>query len=299
MRSCARYALRMLERQRAVSVNERGRKLADAGDDAGAEVAYRQAIDSDPAFEQAWFNLGLVFKRRRDWSECLRCNLRATDLDPRKEQPAWWNMGIAATALHDWVNARRAWNGYGINIPDGEGPIGANFGPTPVRVGFPNPTEVVWCRRIDPARAVIESIPLPESGHRHGDVVLHDGAPNGQREAFGRIYSVFDELERWQPSDIPTVVVSLTCPSKSDAKAICDLADAANLTYEDWTANINWLCKACSEGLPHSTHDQNGDSSWRTDHNFGFSADPSLVRNVIGRWVKQDAGRQAGDIRLF
>lgn len=135
----------------AVEANERGRELSDKGDDAGAEAAYREAITLDPKFDSAWFNLGLVYKRRHDWAETLRCSLRAAELNPQREQPAWWNLGIAATALRDWATARKAWMGYGINIPPGEGPIEANFGRTPVRIGIPEPLEVVWCRRLDPA----------------------------------------------------------------------------------------------------------------------------------------------------
>jgi tetratricopeptide (TPR) repeat protein len=103
----------MFDRQRAFTANERGKRLADAGDDNAAEVAYGRAIELDASFESAWFNLGLVFKRRHDWVECRRCNLRAAELDPRKGQPAWWNLGIAATALGHWDTARRAWRGSG------------------------------------------------------------------------------------------------------------------------------------------------------------------------------------------
>src|SRR5712692_1731095 len=88
----------MVDRSRAVAANARGNQLAHAGDAQGAEAAYRDAITLDPNFESAWFNLGLVFKRRQDWEGCRDANLRAAELDPRKEQPAWWNLGIAATA---------------------------------------------------------------------------------------------------------------------------------------------------------------------------------------------------------
>src|SRR5690348_5490828 len=128
----------MLNRSRAIAANERGNRLAGAGDDQAAEAAYREAIALHPDYESAWFNLGLVFKRRHDWEECRGASLRAAELDPRKEQPAWWNLGIAATALRDWPTARRAWKGYGVDIPDGEGPIEMKLGMTPVRIGLPD-----------------------------------------------------------------------------------------------------------------------------------------------------------------
>ena len=283
----------------AFNANERGRKLSDQGDDVGAEAAYREAITLDPNFESGWFNLGLVYKRRHDWAETLRCNLRAAELNPRREQPAWWNLGIAATALRDWSIARKAWTGYGIDIPPGEGPIEANFGHTPVRIGIPEPLEVVWCRRIDPARAEILNIPTPESGHRYGDIVLHDGEPKGQRESNGQLFSVFDELERWQPSDVPTVVVSLTCRSDADALAATSMAQEADLICEDWTASIQWLCKACSVGRSHSHHDHEGDPKWHAQHLFGFASDPSAVSRFLESWTAAGPGRAFGTLEVI
>lgn len=112
----------------------------------------------------------------------------------RRANPAAWNLGIAATALGDWASARRAWTAYGITgIGDGVEEIDVDFGMAPIRL---NPdraslalevqpaygnTEVVWCWRRSPAHAVIASVPLPESGHRFRDVLLHDGEPKGTR----------------------------------------------------------------------------------------------------------------------
>jgi hypothetical protein len=78
-------------------------------------------------------------KRRRDWAASAEYNAAALDLLPspdRSDQPAAWNLGIAATALHDWVTARRAWEEFGITITDGAprtSPIDADFGLAPVR----------------------------------------------------------------------------------------------------------------------------------------------------------------------
>ena len=37
-------------------------------------------------------------------------------------------LGIAATALGEWALARQAWDAFGVDVPDGEGPIVADFG---------------------------------------------------------------------------------------------------------------------------------------------------------------------------
>ena len=68
-----------------------------------AEACSRQALAMDPSLYGAWFDLGLVHKWRREWSECLACNRRAAEFLPSDEtgDPAYWNAGIAATAIED------------------------------------------------------------------------------------------------------------------------------------------------------------------------------------------------------
>jgi hypothetical protein len=275
----------------AKAANERGRKLADHGNDTAAEREYRRAVELAPEFEPAWFNLGLVYKRRREWTKCVECNQRAASLLPEAGQPAWWNLGIAATALRDWDLARRAWRGYGIDIGEGDGPIAGSFGRAAIRLLPGDSGEVVWCRRIDPARAVIENVPLAESGHRHGDTVLHDGAPNGERLVDGKSYPVFDEVELWQASNEPTVVARLFCPSEADARSALDILEGGDVYAEDWTATVRILCKACSEGRAHSGHDFGGGEGWRAPRDFGCVGDQALVRKLLGRWAKEAQGR--------
>jgi hypothetical protein len=160
-----------------------------------------EAVSLDPEFHEAWFDLGLLHKWSRSWDEAFRCNLRAAELvGERADEPAWWNLGIAATALRRWDVARRAWQAYGLPVPDGEGAVDGDYGYAAVRLNPESEPELVWGRRIDPARVRIESIPLPGSGHRWGDIVLHDGEPVATREVDGTNRLVFDELERWEAS---------------------------------------------------------------------------------------------------
>lgn len=142
------------------------------------------------------------------------------------------------------------------------------------------------------------NIPTPDSGHRYGDIVLHDGEPKGQRELNGHVFSVFNELERWQPSNVPTVIVSLTCPSEADALDATSTAEEAQLVCEDWTASIQWLCKACSEGRVHAQHDHDGDPRWRTQHMFGFAKNPDAVEPFLERWAAQGLGRGFGRLEV-
>jgi hypothetical protein len=167
-------------------------------EDAGALLV--RAADLEPWLSDSWFNLALLHKFRRDWEQARAAGLRAVALlDRNPGAPDWWNLGIAATALQDWALARRSWQAYGLRLPQGEGPVSLDFGTTPVRLSPEGESEVVWGRRLDPARVEVLSIPLPSSGRRWGEVVLHDGTPHGERVADGVPYPVFDEIELWAP----------------------------------------------------------------------------------------------------
>ncbi len=139
----------------------RGIALEERGESARAEENYRRAIRWDRRWSVPWYNLGLLYKGQGNWPESLRHNRRAVELDS-SDEAAWWNLGIAATALGEWREARAAWRACGIEIPEGDGPPDLDFGLVPIRLDPAGCGEVVWCRRIDPARAVIRNVPLPE-----------------------------------------------------------------------------------------------------------------------------------------
>ncbi len=165
------------------------------------------------------------------------------------DEAAWWNAGIAATALADWSTARRAWGAFGITLPPGEGEIIMNLGLVPIRIDPEGSAEVVWCRRIDPARAIIQNIPLPASGYRYGDLLLHDGAPNGTRILRGQEVLVFDALQLLHGSAYTTYIIQIQVGSEADAQALAQLVIEQEMEIEDWET-IRQLCKACNEGNP-------------------------------------------------
>jgi hypothetical protein len=103
-----------------------------------------------------------------------------------------------------------------------------------------------------PARARLESVPLPASGRRWGEVVLHDGAPNGTREWNGRECPVFDEIELFEPSDVPTFAVRLEA-SADDVEALIARFVHAGWGVEDM-AHVRVLCASCSEGQIDASH---------------------------------------------
>ncbi len=306
-----------LATNRAFSLIDDGRY-----EDAGALLT--RAADLEPWLSESWFNLALLHKFRHDWEQARAAGLRAVALLERDAgAPDWWNVGIAATALQDWPLARRAWQAYGLRVPgNGHGslaasgePLGMNLGGAAVRLSPDGEAEVVWGRRLDPARIEVLNIPLPSSGRRWGEVVLHDGAPRGERTTAASgspgsrpsVYPVFDEIELWAPSAVPTWVVLIEAATQADRDALERLAADAGYAAEDWSSSVRLLCRACSEsrmpseegdGLAlHDPHDHSvpghpgplghtaPDGLWSPERECGLAAPGSLVRGLLDGWV--------------
>ena len=287
-------------------------------EDAGALLT--RAADLEPWLSESWFNLALLHKFRHDWEQARAAGLRAVALlDRESGAPDWWNVGIAATALQDWPLARRAWQAYGLRVPSGGADRGGEpsvrlpLGSAAVRLSPEGEAEVVWGRRLDPARIEVLSIPLPSSGRRWGEVVLHDGVPHGERatdrDAGGAVYPVFDEIELWAPSPVPTWLVLLEAASQADRDALERLAAEAGYAAEDWSSSVRLLCRTCSESrMPtddgsaatRDPHDQGEpghpghlshlshageDLRWTPERECGIAAPADLVRGLLDSWV--------------
>jgi hypothetical protein len=278
----------------AGEANERGLRAAEAGQVEEAERCYREAIRVAPKFALPWFNLGLLYKHQRRWLESLECNLEASRLaEPGAQNPSFWNLAIAATALGEWRTAREAWRGYGSIIPEGDGPLVMDLGPVPIRVDVDRNSEVVWCHRIDPARAIILSVPLPQSGRRRGDVVLMDGEPRGYRELDGVQVPVFNELQLLAASGNGTFSARVTAPGLKDLEDLHAEYGPDGPAAEDWE-RVEMRCRACSEGPPqghdHPPEVQGPGPYTRT---FGLAArDENEARRYLDVWTKRGSGRR-------
>ena len=282
-------------------------------EDAGALLT--RAADLEPWLSESWFNLALLHKFRHDWEQARAAGLRAVALlDRETGAPDWWNVGIAATALQDWPLARRAWQAYGLKVPGarppptGE-PLGMELGSAAVRLSPEGEAEVVWGRRLDPARIEVLSIPLPSSGRRWGEVVLHDGVParRADHRAPGPSYPVFDEIELWAPSPVPTWVVLLEAATEADRDALEQLAADAGFAAEDWSSSVRLLCRTCSESRMPQRRGRRASTSTRTttasratpgrwatartgelwvpERECGIAAPAGLVRGLLDGWV--------------
>ena len=276
----------------AVGFNEQGMKLRDAGDIAGAEAAYRAAIDAAPAWSAPVYNLGLLCKYECRWEESLAYNRQAAGLDPEDED-SWWNLGIAATALSNWPEARRAWAACGMAVPPGDGPPEFEWGSSPVRLNPAGDGEVVWAQRLDPARARILNIPLPASGFHWGDIVLNDGAIEGERVVNGRTFGVFNALQLWSASSFRTFIIELATADPEALAALEQCADERGGAAEDWGTCTSILCRDCSYGRPH----EHPEGTSPAHPHCGLAArDHAHADEIISAWL---AGTPTADLTVW
>ena len=301
------------ERYQALDLSAGDDQDADDARAAEADRIAAEVLRRDPEHRGMWFDRGLFAKWRRDWPAAQEHNARALELVPeyeREEEPAAWNLGIAATARRDWATARRAWAAYGVQV-DGHAdePVEDDFGPAAVRLNppvryvgqrdleidgrLPNP-EVVFGLRLDPARIRIASVPLPESGHRYGDVVLHDGEPHGTRRSGNTDHPVFEEIELWERSSVPTLSVQVQ-GSDDDVTELRHALDLAGLVVEDWTTEVRSLCRACSDGLV-DDHDHRPETPADGGRRLGMAGDPEEALRVVHAWLDRGPGREADDV---
>ncbi len=272
---------------RAAELHEQACALDD--DDEAALAMYGEVLALDPDRPTTHYNIGLIYKYQGRWQESFAHNSRSVALAP-DDEAANWNLAIAATALRNWPAARGVWHRLGLPIEPGDSPIEQDFGLTPVRLNPDDKAEVVWGRRIDPVRVRIESIPLPDSGYRCGDVVLHDGAAVGYRKLGDQDVPVFNVLALFQTSRHSTFEAEVQAGSQADIDALCAALEKADVTYEDWTTNIRALCKQCSEGVPHDHDGEEPPTGFVDRHVVGIATDqPEAVQALLHRW--RGAGR--------
>jgi tetratricopeptide (TPR) repeat protein len=274
------------DRVRAYELHEQAQALEGQDDDQALRL-YHEALALDSRRPETLYNIGLIHKYRGEWGESREFNRCAVELDPGDEA-ANWNLAIAATALCDWRTAREVWHRLGMGIEPGDTPIDDDFGRALTRLEPEGSAEVVWGRRIDPVRLRIENVPLPGSGYRLGDVVLHDGASTGKRVSEGREYFVFNALMLHMPSRMTTFELEVEAASLEDLTALELAVETQGGYAEDWTARVRMLCKACSDGLPHEHDDAAaaGDKVWDPNRRIGIGAeDATALQAALEGWV--------------
>jgi tetratricopeptide (TPR) repeat protein len=272
----------------------------DTGDFDGAIETFERLGRTVADNPGVWWNLGMAYKLKRSWADSQRCIRRYIVLQPQSRE-GYFNLGVAATALRDWRDARFAWRSLGLDIDDKDGPPEMELGLAPVRL---NATpegggEVVWGRRLDPCRARLASVPTPDSGHRFGDIVLHDVVPRGQREANGYSYSVFDEIARIEPSDLPTQTASVIAPTESDVDALVELCQENHLGAEDWTSSIQFVCASCSLASTHRHERPDGPPEWEPNRHIALAGPTQHLTTVLDEWARSSTSRSAKNLEMI
>jgi hypothetical protein len=282
-------------------LRDRAYAAMDRGDLTAASRDFEALLRREPGDRYYHYMRGLAHKYLLDWPISLRHNLRAIELceaEPGMEpgQAEHWNAAIAATALGDWPQARRLWAACGVGVPESDGPIEDDYGVAVVRLNPWHGGETVWMRRVDPVRARLLNVPLPESGHRFGDIVLHDGAQTGSRFDGARQAPVFNDLERLEPSGFQTHVVFVGCDGHDDLRALLEATAPGIGHAEDWTESVRYYCLRCSYGAPHRHGGDEGED-WQPDRNLGIAAQSRRsVEKLLGDWAKTGPGRRIDGI---
>jgi hypothetical protein len=234
-----------------------------------------------------WFDAALCALFVRDWPQARDRGAAAVrHVERGQGEPAFWNLATAATALRDWDLARDSWAGFGLDLEAGSGPIEGDGGPTCVRLTI---GEVVWAMRIDPVRARVVNVPFDPS-RRFGEIVLHGGAPSGERVVNGAAVPVFDEIELFEPSGLATLSVTITSPEPAVTEALAESFMTRGYGMEILNSRVDH-CADCSAG----THvSERGEFAGHQP--LFVAAPPSDAEAILTAWVAAGPGRSWSDL---
>jgi hypothetical protein len=247
-------------------------KAVERGALARASLYFGELLQRYPDLAHFHYMQGLIQKYQRNWWSCLRHNLLSQSLSKSFDEACAWNAGIAATAIRDWTEARRQWARCAIDLPDGDGPIAADLGVVGIRLNAWADSETLFAERLDPVRARLANIPLPESGHRLGDIVLHDGAPAGELRLGGGTVPIFNALERWQPSLSKTFTARVSCPDPADLVPLLASKAPGIIDIEDWTASVVFVCSDRNADVPRADDVRPHEREWQPQRQIGIAA---------------------------
>jgi hypothetical protein len=279
----------------AIEHNDNARRLLARGCLREAEQSFVKAAELAPQWSVPWANLGLLYKQQQKWHKALECNQRATQLNPG-DKASWWNLGLAATAVGNWQEARRAWLIYGLAIPSGDDPPDFNLGVSAIRVDPTGTAEVVWCKRLDPARTVIKNVPSPTSRRRFGDMLLNDGLARGYRLYEGKRITIFDELAVLAPSPYATYEIVAEEVTEADRIALVVMAEKYEMGIEEWaTARI--YSKKQRKSQPATLADGQA-TEWTNRVKYGIAARGlDDINDLLAEWCAGRTGCAIQQVR--
>ncbi len=274
-----------MEEAEAGRLVERAQEAWEREEWRAAAELYERVLAHYPDEEPSaawWYDAALAHKFLRDWDKALQLGREAAARAPRGEgDPAYWNLGIAATIRRDWATARDAWQGFGVQLPEGDGQIDGDFGPACVRLDTGGEQEVVWVRRLCPTRGRVLNVPVTK-GRRFGEIVVHDGVPNGERTFGGGTVPVFDELVLLETSELPTLHVTVDASSAEDVDALVEAFAAQDFGAEPASGFHN-LCACCSEGTV--DYDEKATPTHAGTQQIWLAAPEPAARELLDAWA--------------
>lgn len=166
-----------------------------------SEAALNSALKKRPEQGAWWFNLGLLQKQRRHFSDGVSTNQKAREL-LGDQKPLLWNLAICATGAGQGAIAVDALSGLGLSAyqsPSGM-PQMDHLPPVQVRIatlgpGHMGPShvpdkavsfELVWVSPLSPCHGVVQTPTYRQGSVDYGDLVLWDAVPVGTAEYEGK-----------------------------------------------------------------------------------------------------------------
>ena len=191
-----------------------------------------------PGDMSAQFNLGVIHKLAGEWAESADAFRRV--LQFRSDDSAsLWNLGIAQTALSQFDGARKTWQSLGIDVPDGEGDFGVEGELIPVRIRTPKAApEVVWARRLCPARARLKGIPLRYDQGCYNDEVLIDGVTDGEAVMDGKAIPIYNVLASTKSGSLRPYGLRIQAET-IDLEGLVARLNADVIPHADWRRLIH------------------------------------------------------------
>ncbi|QLG88435.1 hypothetical protein HQ393_09345 [Chitinibacter bivalviorum] len=246
----------------------------EEGDLPAAEQHFLAALAIDEQDAQTHYDLALLYKNSEpsNWPLAQRHNARALEIKP-DDEAAWWNLGIAATANRDWATAASAWAKFDqtFSAEQLDALSSATSGErVAIRIRVGKQQEVIWGQRLDPARARVSGVPLPDLEIGHGDILLLDGVPRGAREFDGVSYPVYEVLERWHTDTYATYVIEAEVHDEAAQDTLFKAAADLGLVIADFDFNV------ASEA-----------PKWLVVRQYGVAAmEDQPVADLIAAWLK-------------
>ena len=201
----------------------------EQGDDYNAIKLYKRAIRMAPSWISPYAALGQLYKRRKEWKAVVYYHKKVVSLDPKRKEN-WWDLGIGASATGRFRLARTVWNKFGISSTPRQKPV-----QIAVQLTHNGMFEVVGALKIDPARAMLISIPHPKSDRSYRDIILIDKNRIGTTITGNKKWPIFQELDLLKRSHFQTWSCVLENATEHDLQILEKLADEAKVGIEIWS----------------------------------------------------------------